>query len=433
MVDLNTAAEVEQINRKIIKVGNSYAVSIAPSKAVKFGFELGTKVQVEISNGLIQIIREGKHHLNIEKQLITRELYSMDAISKQPLIFKVNKHDLQGLNEVSHDLGMKSLAWINQRINGYNSNLRLGEKRRRAVIRGGQVVVLNFDFMTIPRFPISINGNNFPALKGLRMSCCQLREVDLNTVENLHSLEKLVLSKNEIDEIDLTPLSNLSELNTLFLDNNLLDQINLEPLKNQKKMETIYLNNNELEKIDLSPLNDLTRLKEIYLDNNFLFEVDLTPLSKIKDLYLNLSSNNLENLDISPLSGTSNLTLLLEKNPFKEIDLEPLNGIDNLYLGLPENLSKRTLNQIKILQDKGAKLSLKATKKLSTGEIYSLPQELREIALVILALEKGTVEEIAKEIGKSVNVTLEKVNSLQKMGYVGMTQSEGKKVYLISS
>ncbi|MFW9994882.1 MAG: hypothetical protein ACFFD4_22770, partial [Candidatus Odinarchaeota archaeon] len=335
MVVLQMDADFEIINRKMIKVGNSYAVAIAPNKAKKFGFEPGVNVQVELRDGIVIITREGVTVTEKEKKLIQSELTKMDAVDDQSPELKADGVNLQGLNELSGELGKKSLAWVNQRVRGYNSNLRLGEKRRRVVIRDEQVVVLNLGLLTIASFPNSINGANFPALKGLRMTHCQLSDVDLSSVEKISSLERLILSNNELDEIDLSPLASLSNLKNLSLDSNLLDQISLDPLKNLNNIETICLSSNELEEIDLSPLIALDELKELYIDSNFLTNIDLSPLSKKKELILHLGSNKLESLDVGPLGAIPDLFLSLENNPLEEIDLEPLFGIANLQLEMP--------------------------------------------------------------------------------------------------
>lgn len=393
----------ERLNRQIIKVGNSYAVAITPSKANMFGFELGVKVQVGIRDGLIIISRDD------EKQLDINELMKSDTLREHQPLIKADEQNLLGLNELASELGKTSVELVNQRIYGYNSNLRLGEKRRRAIIRRKQVVVLNLDLMTITHFPENINGDNFPALKGLRMASCQLRDVNLSSLRTLHSLEKLVFSNNEIDEIDLSALSNLKKLSELHLESNLLDQINLSPLKDLKMIETLNLSGNELEVIDLSPFEEINSLKELYLDNNYLKEIDLTPLSKKTGLFLSL-----------------------ENNPLKDIDLEPLFDIDDLHIGLPRDLSNQTQEQVQVLQEMGVEMSVKPLKKLTTGEIYNLPFELQDIAITMLSLVEGTVDEIAQTVDVPVNEVLPKIETLQMMGYIGKIQKGGETVYFRS-
>ncbi|MFX0016043.1 MAG: leucine-rich repeat domain-containing protein [Promethearchaeota archaeon] len=389
----------ERLSRQIIKVGNSYAVAITPSKANKFGFELGVKVQVGIRNGLIIISRE-----NDVDELMRSETFS----GHKPLI-KVNEQNLQGLNELASELGITSADLVNQRIYGYNGNLRLGEKRRRAIIRRQQVIVLNLDLMKITHFPENINGDQFPTLRGLRMAGCQLRDVDLSSLSLIPSLEKLVLTNNEIDEIELSALSNLKKLSELHIDSNLLDQINLNPLKDLKLIETLNLSGNELEEIDLSPLKDLNSLKELYLDNNYIEKIDLDPLSQKTGLFLSL-----------------------ENNPLQDIDLEPLFNIDNLHLGLPRELSHKTLEQVRALQEMGVQMSVKPLRKLTTGEIYNLPFELQDLAITMLSLVEGTVDEIAQAIDVPINEVLPKIETLQMMGYIGKIQKGGETVYFRS-
>ncbi|MHA2245877.1 MAG: hypothetical protein ACXADY_13015 [Candidatus Hodarchaeales archaeon] len=396
-------AGFERLSRQIIKVGNSYAVALTPSKAIKFGFELGVKVQVGIRDGLIVINRED------EKQLDINALMKSDTIREHQPLIKANEQNSQGLKELASELGNTSVDWINQRIYGYNSNLRLGDKRRRAVVRRKQVVVLNLDLMTITYFPENINSDKFPALRGLRMASCQLRDVDLSSLGTLPSLEKLVLSNNDIDEIDLSVLSNLPKLSELHFDGNLLDQINLDPLKELKMIETLNLSGNELEEIDLSPLKELSALKELYLDNNFLEEIDLTPLNNKTGLFLSL-----------------------ENNPLRDINLEPLFTIENLHIGLPRDLSDQTREQVRVLQEMGVELSVKPLKKLTTGEIFNLPFKLQDTAITMLSLVEGTVDEIAKAAGIPVNEVLPKIETLQTMGYIGKIQKGGETVYFRS-
>ncbi|MHA2298368.1 MAG: leucine-rich repeat domain-containing protein [Candidatus Hodarchaeales archaeon] len=392
--------------RRIIKVGNTYGVTIPISSAKKYGFDHKTEVRVDISNGLVIITRKGEKQLEIDK---IQNLADSDINTEQPPLIKADEQNLHGLEELSYQLGYKSLAWINQLVFGYNSNFRLGEKRRRAVIRREQVAVLNLDLMTIQQFPDSINSTNFPSLKGLRMTGCQLSVVDLSSIASLPFLEKLVLSDNDIDDIDLLPLSNVSKLSALFLDGNLLDQIDLKPLKELKNVETISLSSNELEEVDLRPLIGLSNLKELYLDNNHLADIDLTPLTKTKGLYLSL-----------------------ENNPLDDIDLESLFSIDGLQVRLPEDLSDRTLELVEVLQEKGAMVSAEHMKKLTPDELYNLPPDLQDTALIMLSLVEGTAERIAKEADKHVDDILKEIISLQNMGYVGKKRKEGKTIYFIS-
>ncbi|MFW9906359.1 MAG: hypothetical protein ACFFFH_18705 [Candidatus Thorarchaeota archaeon] len=394
----------ERLNRQIIKVGNSYAVAITPSKATKFGFELGVKVQVGIRDGLIVISREDENQLTLD------ELMELEPTHDYTPQIKANQQNLQGLNELTRELGTTSVDWVNQRVYGYNSNLRLGNKRRRVIIRRKQVVVMNLDQMSITYFPETINGDQFPALKGLRMASCQLREANFEAIGTLLSLEKVVLSNNDIDEVDLSSFVNLKKLSEIHLDGNLLDQINLNPLKNLKMIETLNLSGNELEEIDLSSLKEFNALKGIYLSNNYLKEIDLTPLSKKTGLFLSL-----------------------ENNPLTEIDLEPLYGISGLHIGLPRELSTQTREQVEVLQEMGVEMSVKPLKKLTTGEIFNLPFELQDTAIIMLSLVEGTVDEIAKAADIPVDEILTKIETLQTMGYIGKIQKGKETVYFRST
>ncbi|MFW9997505.1 MAG: winged helix-turn-helix domain-containing protein, partial [Candidatus Odinarchaeota archaeon] len=106
-----------------------------------------------------------------------------------------------------------------------------------------------------------------------------------------------------------------------------------------------------------------------------------------------------------------------------------------LQLEMPDKLTSGTMEQIKTLQEKGAELSKKPWKKITTGSIYTLPQDLHGITLAMLSLEEGegTVEEIAKESSIPSNDALKKLTSLQKLGYIGKKHREGKTVYFRAS
>ena len=59
------------------------------------------------------------------------------------------------------------------------------------------------------------------------------------------------------------------------------------------------------------------------------------------------------------------------------------------------------------------------TKKFSSGELYQLPSHLQPTALAMIALKEGNVEEIASESEKSIEDTVDNLESLQDMGLIG--------------
>jgi hypothetical protein len=68
-------------------------------------------------------------------------------------------------------------------------------------------------------------------------------------------------------------------------------------------------------------------------------------------------------------------------------------------------------------------------KRLATGEIFNLPYDLQPTALVVISLEEGTIDEIAKESELSFEDTAKNVIALQEMGYIGKKDSGGRIVY----
>ncbi|MFW9930321.1 MAG: hypothetical protein ACFFD1_13075 [Candidatus Thorarchaeota archaeon] len=76
---------------------------------------------------------------------------------------------------------------------------------------------------------------------------------------------------------------------------------------------------------------------------------------------------------------------------------------------------------------------IRPKKKFSTSEIFSLPNHLQKTALAMISLQEGTIEEIAKEIGSDEELALNNIMSLQKMGFIGNRNLEGKTHYFCSA
>ncbi|MFX0206812.1 MAG: hypothetical protein ACFFDT_12570 [Candidatus Hodarchaeota archaeon] len=76
--------------------------------------------------------------------------------------------------------------------------------------------------------------------------------------------------------------------------------------------------------------------------------------------------------------------------------------------------------------------SIQPAKKLTTGEVFSLPTELHSTALAIISLESGTLNEIAKESGNNVKTTKKNLASLQEKGFIGTRKEKGIIKYFCS-
>lgn len=76
--------------------------------------------------------------------------------------------------------------------------------------------------------------------------------------------------------------------------------------------------------------------------------------------------------------------------------------------------------------------SINPAKMLSTGEIFSLPHDFQSTALAMVALQEGTVEEIAAESGNDADKTAEFLDGLRGMGFIGVKMREGKTTYFCS-
>ena len=73
--------------------------------------------------------------------------------------------------------------------------------------------------------------------------------------------------------------------------------------------------------------------------------------------------------------------------------------------------------------------SIKPTKKLTTAEIFNLPIETQKVALAILEIEQGTLEDISKEVKLDDSNTKNLLENLITIGFIGQKTSNNKTVY----
>lgn len=76
--------------------------------------------------------------------------------------------------------------------------------------------------------------------------------------------------------------------------------------------------------------------------------------------------------------------------------------------------------------------TISPTKKFGTAEIFDLPHKLHSTALAMLALQEGTIDEIAIECGLNKETTRENLFSLQELGYIGNRRNNGSILYFCS-
>jgi hypothetical protein len=76
--------------------------------------------------------------------------------------------------------------------------------------------------------------------------------------------------------------------------------------------------------------------------------------------------------------------------------------------------------------------SIQPAKKLTTGEVFSLPTELHSTALALISLESGTLNEIAMESGNTVKTTEKNLTALQDKGFIGTKKENGSVKYFCS-
>lgn len=71
-------------------------------------------------------------------------------------------------------------------------------------------------------------------------------------------------------------------------------------------------------------------------------------------------------------------------------------------------------------------------KKLTTGEIFSLPTRIHATALAMISISEGTTRDIAIESRKNLETTKKNLTYLQQQGFIGVKQVKGKKVHFCS-
>ena len=73
--------------------------------------------------------------------------------------------------------------------------------------------------------------------------------------------------------------------------------------------------------------------------------------------------------------------------------------------------------------------SIKPSKRLNTGEIFSLPHHLQATALALVTLEEGTISDIALESGEEMNIIEQNLATLKEKGFIGIKKRKKKTVY----
>jgi len=73
--------------------------------------------------------------------------------------------------------------------------------------------------------------------------------------------------------------------------------------------------------------------------------------------------------------------------------------------------------------------SINPTKKLTTAEIFNLPPVTQKVALALLLLEQGSVEEISEETKMSIANTQVILDKLIEIGFIGQKTKDDNNIY----
>ncbi|MFW9855635.1 MAG: hypothetical protein ACFFFG_11270 [Candidatus Thorarchaeota archaeon] len=72
------------------------------------------------------------------------------------------------------------------------------------------------------------------------------------------------------------------------------------------------------------------------------------------------------------------------------------------------------------------------TEKFSPKVLYELPNSLRTVAVTMITLKEGNLDQIAEESGKDVDETKNLLFSLQELGLIGKRITNGNAIYFCS-
>ena len=75
---------------------------------------------------------------------------------------------------------------------------------------------------------------------------------------------------------------------------------------------------------------------------------------------------------------------------------------------------------------------INAKRKFSPGELFQLSPDIREIALALIAIKEGSVDEIAAESNTNISETQIHLQTLQEKGLVGKRTTGDEVIYFCS-
>ena len=207
-------------------------------------------------------------------------------------------------------------------------------------------------------FNESINSSllhGLNALKTLKLSYNNLKEIDYEIFRDLKNLEKLQLWHNNLSQIKNETFKNLKNLKQLSLTSNqlYLENLNYPIFKDLENLRTLSLKDNYLSNLNQSLFMNLKNLKELDLSNNkitYLHEDVLDILPQLETLHLN---NNTMLRDI-PLSlfenaNTKVTNLYLENTAISQNNLSRIQSkrekINNNFKTILNSTSLNFLKQ----------------------------------------------------------------------------------------
>ena len=310
---------------------------------------------------------------------------------------KLTVHDLKSISRENH---IKGYSLLNKEDLIKHIKKNLNKKKK---MNGGGDIILNRSFLKFLLFPSvrRIASGNLQKLDNqIESHLIDKTEIDISTIFKEYKQYKLLYTDNIVG-IDPNTVEGLINLKTLKLQDNRIKELKINTFNNLIKLEYLYLNNNQITQIEPNTFDGLSSLKELYLGNNIISELKentfnglsslqklelqnnsinivkpgvFNGLSSLKELYL--GSNKIRALKKNTFNELNNLEKLsLKSNHIDEVEDGAFNGLNNLEIlyftknVITENYKKENITKAKSFFKKSIFKGLKAGVEIHYGSL----------------------------------------------------------------
>ena len=226
-------------------------------------------------------------NLNLSGHLVLNRLIELRSISitgNQLTQITANNTNIESINCTNNSIdtlnftNLSNLSYLELGNNNYSGNISIDfnnfPQLKTLRLFSNEINDINFlgtntleELVLSDNNITSINTNISPNLKRLYLKDNQFSSIDVSTIPNLELID---LSENQFTTIDLV---SLDSLRSIYLNKNIISNLKLAKAN---KIEILDIEENDLDSI---PLKDLQKLKEFHVKNNYL------DFYKLKDIY----------------------------------------------------------------------------------------------------------------------------------------------------